>query len=231
MVIMATKSDWAARIKAAWQKSVDGIFETGRLLIAAKAKLPHGQFEAMVRNELPFGERTAQCLMAIAKDARLRRAHHGSLLPPSWRTLDELTRLSDEQFDAAVANGTINPEMTRGDVVTRPRHAPEVGKAATIRYLIEESVVEPQTMNFPIKHTTQEIPLHYMLGETRPLLESPSIDAANRLIDALCNISPDVCRKAAELLANKRAADLDAVRQTIAELNSLLTKKNRRRGA
>jgi hypothetical protein len=139
--------------------------------------------------------------------------------------------LSDEQFAAAVANGTIHPDMVRGDVAPRPRHAPEVAKAAALRYLTEEPVDEPQTMDFSIKHTTQEIPVHFTPAGTWPLLETPRIDAANRLIDTLCNISPDVCRKAAELLANKRAADLDAVRQTIAELNSLLTKKNRRRGA
>jgi Protein of unknown function (DUF3102) len=83
MVVMATKSNWAARIKAAWQRSVDAIFETGRLLIAAKAKLPHGRFERMVQNELPFGERTAQALMAIAKDARLQKAHRGARGAPS----------------------------------------------------------------------------------------------------------------------------------------------------
>jgi len=68
--------NWANEIKSAWQKSVDGIFETGRLLIDAKAALPHGKFEKMVRSELPFRERTAQMLMAIAADTRLAKANH-----------------------------------------------------------------------------------------------------------------------------------------------------------
>lgn len=33
---------YAARIEAAWNKTRDGIFEVGRLLIEAKAALPHG---------------------------------------------------------------------------------------------------------------------------------------------------------------------------------------------
>ena len=35
--ITAERTQWAARISAAWQKSVDSIIETGRLLLAAKA--------------------------------------------------------------------------------------------------------------------------------------------------------------------------------------------------
>jgi hypothetical protein len=67
----------------------------------------------MVQDELPFGPRTAQRLMAIAGDERLTKAPHASLLPQSWMTLYELTRLTDEQFAAAVADGAINPEMRR----------------------------------------------------------------------------------------------------------------------
>jgi hypothetical protein len=82
---------WATKIRAAWQNPLATIFEVGDLLVAAKAELPSGQFEKM-RNELPFGERTEERLMAIARDKRLRQATHGSLLPPSWRTVFELTR-------------------------------------------------------------------------------------------------------------------------------------------
>ena len=69
-----------------------------------------------MRNELPWGERTVERLMCVARDKRLREATHGPLLPNSWRTLYELTRLSDEQFAALLADGTINPEMSRADV-------------------------------------------------------------------------------------------------------------------
>jgi hypothetical protein len=43
------------------------IIETGRLLVQAKDCLEHGQWLEMVRAELPFAERTAQRLMAIAR--------------------------------------------------------------------------------------------------------------------------------------------------------------------
>src|SRR5262249_61351776 len=90
-----------------------------------KAELPHGRFEQMINAELPFGERTAQCLMAIARDKRLRKRTMVRLLPSCWRTLDELTRLDDAQFRAALADGLITPEMQRSAV--------EVFRAMTVQ--------------------------------------------------------------------------------------------------
>jgi hypothetical protein len=107
---------WAERIRSAWQESLSSIIKCGRLPAEAKASLPHGHFEAMVENELPFKARTAQMLMKIAADQRLTNANYGSLLPPSWRTLYELTRLDDEQFEQGITDGTINPEMQRKDI-------------------------------------------------------------------------------------------------------------------
>ena len=123
---------WRDRICAAWQASTAAIIETGRLLITAKAQLAHGDFLAMVENDLPFRPRSAQMLMAVAQDARLTNTKHVSLLPPSWGTLYELTKLPDDVFDAKLADGTINPEMQRKDVtVLRARAEPQVGQAVS----------------------------------------------------------------------------------------------------
>lgn len=113
-----TVDDWAGRIAACWQQSVQAIFDTGRLITEAKASLEHGDFLALVQERLPFGPRTAQRLMAVAADPRLTNTTHGSHLPPSWRTLYELTRLDDDQFQAKIADGTIRPEMDRKDIWT-----------------------------------------------------------------------------------------------------------------
>lgn len=107
---------WAGRITAAWRSTLDGIFEAGRLLVEAKAALAHGQFERMVESELPFGARTARMLMSIADDPRLTDRNHGSVLPPSWRTLYELTKLPDGTFGDAIERGIIRPDMQRKDL-------------------------------------------------------------------------------------------------------------------
>ena len=82
------------------------MIDAGALLIEAKAVLPHGDSRAMVDAELPFSARTAQRLMAIAGGPRIADRSRGSNLPPSWRTLYELTRLDHDQFVGAAADGT-----------------------------------------------------------------------------------------------------------------------------
>ena len=92
-VILDDEGGWAIEIRKAWQRSIEGILETGRLLVQAREALPHGGFEIMVRDQLPFGARTARMLVAIAEHPVLgsiqqdptrypnSNRHHGSVLP------------------------------------------------------------------------------------------------------------------------------------------------------
>ena len=115
--VETARAEWAERITMAWRKSVEAVLDAGRLLKEAKTALPHGAFTAMIENDLPFGARTVQMLMKIADDPRITDPNHGSLLPASWRTLYELTKLTDEQFEARLSTGGIHPEMERRDIV------------------------------------------------------------------------------------------------------------------
>src|ERR1044071_495112 len=118
---ITVRATWADRIRSAWQSSFEGIIECGRLLIAAKEELEHGEFESMVEKELPFKPSTARRLMIIAKDERLLDRAHGHVLPPSWRTLYELTKLPDDVLEKKLTDGTIHPEMQRKDVARENR--------------------------------------------------------------------------------------------------------------
>ena len=62
-----TRAYWAERITTAWRQSVENIIETGREITAAKEDLSGDNFLVMVKNELPFGERAARMLMAVAR--------------------------------------------------------------------------------------------------------------------------------------------------------------------
>ena len=57
-------------------------------------------------------------LMAIAADPRLRNPNHGSLLPPSWRSLYELTRLDDVTFEARIVTARSAPIWSGADIAT-----------------------------------------------------------------------------------------------------------------
>src|SRR5262245_25187466 len=68
---------WSAQIATRWRRAVEhavGAFlAIGNLLICAKAALPHGEFQRMVEDELPFRPRAARMFMAIARDPRISK--------------------------------------------------------------------------------------------------------------------------------------------------------------
>jgi hypothetical protein len=117
-------ADWAGCINKTWGGAAAKVVEAGRHLIAAKATLPHGDWERMfkghpqaVKNPLRFGVATAQHLMAIARHPVLGNTERVQLLPPSWGTLYQLSRLSAIEVEVFIAEGKINPEMSREEAV------------------------------------------------------------------------------------------------------------------
>jgi hypothetical protein len=105
---------WAALINAAWRKSIEGIIETGRLLIEAKARLKHGQWLPML-NRLHFDVRTAQKLMEVARHPVLSNTSSIPHLPPSWSTLHVLAKLPAEKLERHIEDGTVRPDMEQRD--------------------------------------------------------------------------------------------------------------------
>ena len=113
------ESRWVSRICSAWQKSVEGILETGRLLCDAKddPKMQHGSWLQMIKHELPFSDSTAERLMVIWQHPQLSKSAHVPNLPPSWGTLYELTKLDDGQWALAEDRGLIRPDVQRKQIV------------------------------------------------------------------------------------------------------------------
>jgi hypothetical protein len=113
--------DHARAISAAWQKGLDSILETGRLLLKAKEELDeHGAWLPMIRKHLPFGADTAQKLMAIARNPVLTNTAHARFLPARSDTLYQLSRLDAKRGEgtllAKIKDGTITPKTKREEV-------------------------------------------------------------------------------------------------------------------
>jgi hypothetical protein len=134
-----TLSELTARFRNALKKSVEGIVEAGLVLIQAKSELEHGQFIDWVVKELRFGTRKsgaphadirkAQMLMFVARNEVLSNANHWFAFPPSWRTLYELTQIRPKQrLLQLIADGTINPSMTREEAIAL-RHGAAQGRS------------------------------------------------------------------------------------------------------
>ena len=126
-------SEWRERIAGAWTKAAAAVLETGKLLNEAKQALPHGEFARMLESsDLPFSERTAQRLMAIARHPILSNPTHVSLLPPAWSTLSALCQLPGDTLRLKFESGAVHPGLRRGDV--REWRATQTGLDLADRY-------------------------------------------------------------------------------------------------
>jgi hypothetical protein len=154
-----TRQVFARLITTEWRKAVESILATGRLLNEAKDELDHGEFYKMFANkEVPFSQRTAQMLMAIAEHPILSNANHGSHLPPHWRTLSELTKIPNALFEQMLSDGRIHCELERKDVEALLANL----KPAAPRGLTDQLIGHLKTIEPAVAESFWNIPLtHY----------------------------------------------------------------------
>jgi hypothetical protein len=106
--------DWAAAMQG-WGDTLKAVHRTGLSLETAKAELSHGEWMTMVESDLPFQQTKAQNLIAISKSGICQINTTGANLPISWRTLYELSRVDENELEAAVKDGRVHIDMTRAD--------------------------------------------------------------------------------------------------------------------
>lgn len=167
---LTAQQAWAARISDAWRPTVAGVLATGRALIEAKERVANGEFGSLVKSDLPFGVRTAQRLMAIARDPRLTAPDIAAILPGSWRTLSELMQLSNDQFLHGIQEGVIRPEMTRADVARLREPGGEEAPTPTAPEpdIAGQAVAEGGAVDFD---TAQTAPVDFDSAPAAPSIE------------------------------------------------------------
>jgi site-specific DNA-methyltransferase (adenine-specific) len=110
-----TEVEWASIIRADLASSVRGFILAGQHLIQAKAEIPHGRFESWLQVELRLTKQTADKFMAIGRHSTMAKDSNWSLLPPSWTTLYELSKLDPDLLEAAIRAGRVHPELDGAD--------------------------------------------------------------------------------------------------------------------
>lgn len=115
-----TAKQWARDISSQWHDAKtaarDAIFAIGQSLLDAKAALPHGEFEAMIRRDLPFEPGTARKYMALAQADWLKRAPVRDLPIDGWSGLYEISKLGEAGTLAAIEAGEITADTPRSKV-------------------------------------------------------------------------------------------------------------------
>lgn len=114
-MVSSARRSYAESIRAHLIQSVESVLAIGDVLIEAKKKLPHGDFEAMVREDLRWTPQTARKFMAIGRHPVLSNRAHVRDLPPSWGTLAELARVKAPDLEKAITEKLVRPDMTRED--------------------------------------------------------------------------------------------------------------------
>ncbi|MDI3462128.1 MAG: hypothetical protein OJF50_000949 [Nitrospira sp.] len=140
-----TAFQWAKAIKSEYRKTVESVLVIGRMLLAAKEMLPHGEFQHIFV-DLPFDRRTAELYMSIARNTVLSNAKYVSHLPSTVSVLYELSRLPESVLEAALSDGTIPPNLRREDArkLFKPHPSLKTWSLATaeerLRYAINAEV-------------------------------------------------------------------------------------------
>ncbi len=106
-----SREEWAVVITTDWRKSTESIIDVGSDLAAAKFELQHGDFEAMIVDDLPFSPRVARRLMAIANNPAIAKSANVADLP-AMSALSELALLKEEDFKWAQKRKLITSNTT-----------------------------------------------------------------------------------------------------------------------
>ncbi len=176
------------------RKGVEALIGIGTVLLEAKAKLEHGTFTDMVENDLPFGPRQAQYLMAIAGHPVLANPKHTSLLPAAQGTLYALSRIPASDLEKAIDKGLIRPEIQRAEIdivrgripapaPKRPTPAPTPSSSADESKIAKSAPTNPHLF----KHLKREKTAEDWAGMASRIADTIQVNA-----DLLAEVPADV---------------------------------------
>lgn len=110
------REDYVREIGALWKRAQATFLIIGAYLNLAKQRLPHGEFNAMIERDLPFGPTTAFQIRSAAKAVNSGRLD-ASELPPNYTTIYYLSTLSPAALEQARQGGLLRPDVRRAEVV------------------------------------------------------------------------------------------------------------------
>ncbi len=105
---LATRVEFAAEINRLVDQGLETMVEAGRRLAEAKAALPHGEFEAMLREDLDLDPSAAYRLRVVAEFVDSGAVAKEDL-PGHYSKIFILATLTPEQMEAARSRGLGQP--------------------------------------------------------------------------------------------------------------------------
>ncbi|MGY0778503.1 DUF3102 domain-containing protein [Azospirillum argentinense] len=112
---LATRAEFTEDIRRNWLNALEATVQVGRRLNEAKEKLPHGEYEAMVEQDLPFKPATARKLREVAAFVDSGKVPLEQL-PEAYSTVYAIATMTEERRQEALEQGVIRPDMTRREL-------------------------------------------------------------------------------------------------------------------
>src|SRR3954462_15712754 len=119
-VVFKSRDGAVSEIQRLWNNAQHHFLSIGRWLISAKAALPHGEYEQMIDQQLPFSASIARQLRTVAEFV-----DGGSIpreqLPDTYTTIYQIATLPEPALEEAKRRALIRPNITRMELVELKR--------------------------------------------------------------------------------------------------------------
>jgi hypothetical protein len=166
-----TLVDFRDRITTSWNRTVEGLFDTSKLLVDAEDSLDTGEWEEL-KNTLPFRDSVRSMMMSIGKSKRFNKQSIREKLPPNYNILYEYSQLEDDQWDMAVADGIVDTDVST-EAVRKWKDGIKYGKKKTSN-----------------KPTTRSIGRNFYA--TIPLIDNLPTNAKERIDEILSELGQEL---------------------------------------
>jgi hypothetical protein len=116
MQALTTRAQFAREITNHWDEAKQSFLLIGEALFLAKEKLQHGEFEEMIRHDLPFERTVCHQLRRVYEAVATNRIREEEL-PAAYSTAYKITTLTDEELERARADHLLRPDLTRAEIM------------------------------------------------------------------------------------------------------------------
>lgn len=117
---LRTKDDFVREISHLWLDVQKRVLLIGRYLNHAKRLLPHGEFQQMIRAELPFSEQVAYQMRQVAAAVDSGRFLEEEL-PRNYSVAYQFVTLSEREVQIARQRQLFRPDVRRSELLALKR--------------------------------------------------------------------------------------------------------------
>ena len=131
-VDLRVKEDFIREISNLWRDVQRRVLMIGRYLNRAKAMLPHGEFQYMIKAELPFSEQVAYQMRQVAAAVDAGRFLEEEL-PQNYSVAYQLVTLSEREVQIARQRRLFRPNVRRSELLAFKRELRPIQPASSSR--------------------------------------------------------------------------------------------------